>query len=120
MTIDWTKPIEDVNGNPARVLSDDFRSARCSSRVLHTLRIVQVEFEFRSELWYVDDDGSNPGGGKLIRNKRQKVMRWLNLYALAPGVQYFSDLYEAERAGRVTNTTTHNKYLKTILVEWEE
>jgi hypothetical protein len=123
MTVDWTKPIEDVNGNPARVLSDDFRSARCSSHILHTLRIVQVEFEFRSELWYVDDDGSNPGGGELIRNRKVKKKGWVNLYhtPYAP-VKYCcgATVYDTEKTAKDNIQRGHDTYAATIKIEWEE
>jgi hypothetical protein len=119
MTIDWTKPIEDVNGNPARVLSDDFRSARCSSRVLHTLRIVQVEFEFRSELWYVDDDGSNPGGGKLIRNRKTKREGWVNIYRALNGEVALSAVHLTEKEAR-KNAGISANHTATVKIEWEE
>jgi hypothetical protein len=114
MSIDWDKPIETVSGKPAKVVSRDFKSKGRGFDV-----VVQIEEDYESRLCFYLQGGRPVYADPLLRNMTRKVTRWLNLYALAPGVVYFTDLYEAAQAGRDTNSTAHGKYLKTISVEME-
>ncbi len=118
MTVDWTKPIETTEGFPARVISDNYRSARYSGCVL---RVVQVDFKEFSVVWYVDNDDSNPAhGGKLIRNRKTKREGWVNLYRSPEGdIQSGMRTWTSEGAAK--EAAAHRKdHIVTTKFEWEE
>jgi hypothetical protein len=109
--IDWTKPIETTEGFPARVISDNYRTARYSGCVL---RVVQVDFKEYSVVWYVDNDGSHPNAGKLIRNRKTKREGWINIFP----DRWVGPTYESKEAAlRHPNA---KGALDTIKIEWEE
>lgn len=76
--INWTKPIETVNGDPARVLATDLKGrfpiAVATGYNIECVYVLDVNGSIPSE------DNNNP----YVRNKKQKV--WINLYRdeLAP------------------------------------
>ena len=115
MTIDWTKPIESYDGSPARVISDDYRVAGAKDR----LRVVQVDFERRSEVWYVYSSGSNEAGGKVIRNRKVKHEGWVNLHRDYNGTYEGGAVYKSEELARKEGRGLMS-YVATVKLEWEE
>lgn len=85
-SFDWDKPIEDTSGNPAKVISKDFR---ISGRTLH---VVQIDMgSTGSFVRYYCPDGREYHGGVSIypphelRNKKEKREGWVNVYSVGNG-----------------------------------
>ena len=114
MTIDWTKPIETYCGCAVKIISDDYRTVRGC-----VLRVVQVDFKEHSTVWYVDADGSNPGGGKVIRNRKVKKEAWQNLYRQGDATYAGNTLFKTEGEARKIADISAN-HVATLKLEWEE
>lgn len=76
MTIDWTKPIETLDGHPARVLATDLESPR------PVVVAVTTEGRVRETVLLLDSDGSyDPGKPPMVRNvPPASVVRYFNVY----------------------------------------
>ena len=74
---DWTKPIEDMDGNPARVISEDYRT------ISGFFRIVQAELLGTSHLHMVDTKGYHPVfKTQQIRNRKTKHEGWVVIFQI--------------------------------------
>jgi hypothetical protein len=110
--LDWNKPIETIEGCPAKVISEDYMYKG------KPYRIVQMELPGGNSVTHMyREDGESLYGLGMLRNKTRKVTRWLNLYENFAGMCYYLSADDAERVGR--NTHIYGKYLKTISVEVE-
>ena len=109
MTIDWDKPIETYCGHTAKVISDDYRTVDN-----YRLRVVQVDFKSHSTVWYGDSDGSNSGGGKIIRNRKTKREGWVNVYS---DLTVHGKVWETEEKAK---QSALHKTIATAKIEWEE
>jgi hypothetical protein len=111
MTIDWTKPIEDMNGNPARLISEDYKTAKGYAR------LVQIDFGATSLVYPVDARGFHTSfDNQEIRNRKVKKMGWVNIYRSSCGERSIGVLFPTkERAEFVGNGA-----VATIKIEWEE
>lgn len=108
MTIDWTKPIETVEGHPARVLSTDHRY--CGE----TLVVIQIEHPGFSCVGYYHQNGEPEFGSVNIRNRKTKREGWVNVYRACNslGLIYNTEQEAKERASSAV--------IATIKIEWEE
>lgn len=107
MSIDWTKSIETVDGNPARVLSTDHRYGD------RTLVITQTEYSDFSAIGYYHQDGKSELGSVRIRNRKTKREGWINIHRHdRTGEAIYKTKEEAE--GSAVRKIT------TIKIEWEE
>ena len=107
--IDWTKPIEDMEGNPARVISEDYRTTSGFAR------IVQVELRGTSQVHAVDTKGFHTAfRNQQIRNSKTKREGWINIFQ----DQWAGLLHKSEEAAR--GHPNAEGAIATIKVEWEE
>jgi len=106
--IDWTKPIETIDGYPARVISTDYRDG-CL-----TLVVVQAELEKISMILRFLKDGTNMYLGTGIRNRKTKREGWINIFP----DQWVGCSYESEEAAR--RHPNAKGAIATIKIEWEE
>jgi len=117
MTVDWTKPIETIDGYPARVISTDYRDG-CL-----TLVVVQAECGIGSAILRFLKDGTKMYHGTAIRNRKVKKEGWVNLYhtPYAP-VKYYcgGTVYDTEKTAKDNIQRGHDTYATTIKIEWEE
>lgn len=108
MAIDWDKPIETVEGHPARVISTDHRYSG------EALVVVQIEYPGFSCVGYYHQNGEPTFGSVGIRNRKTKRERWMNIYPhqKSGGVMYNTKdkaLFHARP-----------DIIATIKIEWEE
>ena len=117
--IDWTKPIETMEGWPAKVVSRDYKT------VTRTLFLVQIErpFSERTSLsclgWY-QEDGRPWETDRHIRNVPVKREGWMAVYRdkTREGVRDSSPLYDTlEECTKLCGANEVAAYAK---VEWEE
>ena len=105
--IDWTKPIETMEGWPAKVVSRDYKT------VTRTLFLVQIErpFSGRTSLsclgWY-QEDGRPWETERHIRNAPVKREGWVNIYGV------YKTEEDAKRACVDPDRNCHR------FVRWEE
>lgn len=104
--IDWSKPIETVNGHPARMISTDYR---LGSEILVT---IQIEYENGSCTAHYFQNGKPAVGGPAIRNRKVKRERWVNIYPRRVGGHYATKDEARENA--------FPDVITTIKIEWEE
>ena len=107
--IDWNKPIETVDGLPARVISTDYKGYGG----LH-IYVVQIEGRHFSHIGYYKVDGNPHATCDRIRNVRVKRKAWIRLP--------IHDFYKAdtkEECEASINRATSPKY-KAVYCEWEE
>lgn len=111
MTIDWTKPIEDMNGNPARLISEDYKTVKGCAR------LVQIDFGASSRVYPVDARGFHISfDNQEIRNRKVKKKGWVNIYRSSLGEASVGVLFPTEEeAGSIGNGA-----VATIKIEWEE
>ena len=91
-TLDWDKPLQTVDGQDAKLVSDNYRTAEGPQR------LVQVEFSNRSMTYIYDKYGSpiNSSSTDLtLRNKTRKVTKWYNVYTSGPGGVFFNTREDA-------------------------
>jgi hypothetical protein len=115
MTVDWNKPIEDIYGYPARVISDDYRMWN------RKVRVVQIEKGDRSEITTVYETGCDTVfGSKTIRNRKVEHEAWVNLYRSPEGdIQSGMRTWTSEGAAK--EAAAHRKdHIATIKIQWEE
>ena len=107
--IDWTKPIETIDGYPARLLSSDYRFEG------ETFMLVQIEHEHRSTTRVFGKNGTAywPTMGRL-RNRKTKREGWINIF----GGQWVGSLHKSEEAAQ--RHPNAEGAIATIKVEWEE
>jgi hypothetical protein len=107
--IDWTKPIETMEGWKAKVVSTDYKT------ISSTLYLVQMERPSGASIlgWY-REDGRPWETQTLLRNVKVKKEGWLNVF---PN-RWVGTIYESkEVALRHPNA---KGALDTIKIEWEE
>ena len=107
--IDWTKPIETMEGWNAKVVSTDYKT------ISSTLYLVQMERPSGASIlgWY-REDGRPWETQTLLRNVKVKKEGWLNVF---PN-RWVGTIYESkEVALRHPNA---KGALDTIKIEWEE
>ena len=107
MTIDWTKPIETVEGHPARVLSTDHRHHQ------NTLTVIQIEYPGRSSIGFYCQNGEPALGSLRIRNRKTKREGWINVYR----DNYASDIFGSREEALLHS---RSNIIDTIKIEWEE
>ncbi len=115
MTVDWTKPIVDNNGKPARVISEDYRVDG------KKVRLVQVEWNNNSSTKIVGDDGVDLFVARsYVRNRKTKHEGWVNLYRSPEGdIQSGMRTWTSEEAAK--EAAAHRKdHIVTTKFEWEE
>ncbi len=106
MSIDWSKPIETVNGHPARMISTDYR---LGSEILVT---IQIEYNNGSRTAHYHQNGKPAVGGPAIRNRKVKREGWINIY---PNNHTGIIIYPTEEdAGK------SSLKIATVKIEWEE
>lgn len=107
--IDWTKPIETIDGYPARLLSSDYRFEG------ETFMLVQIEHEHRSTTRVFGKNGTAylPSIGR-IRNRKTKREGWINIFP----DQWVGCSYGSEEAAR--RHPNAKGAIATIKIEWEE
>jgi len=111
MTIDWTKPIEDMKGNPARLISEDYKTAKGYAR------LVQIDFDAASRVYPVDVRGFHISfDNQEIRNRKVKKKGWVNIYRSSYGEASVGALYPTEEEARCFG----NGAVARIKIEWEE
>ena len=105
--IDWTKPIETMEGWPAKVVSRDYKT------INSTLFLVQIERPFPGDKrlsclgWY-QEDGRPWETDRLIRNVPVKREGWVNIYAV----------YATEEDAKIACVDFDRNCLR--FVRWEE
>jgi len=105
--IDWDKPIETVEGNPARVISTDHRYSG------ETLAVIQIEHPGFSCVGYYHKNGEPAFGSVNIRNRKTKREGWINIYRDGfTGETIYETKEDAE------NSSTFK--IATIKIKWEE
>lgn len=110
MTIDWTKPIETLEGYPARVISTDYRDGST------TLMVVQVDSENTSFILRFTKDGIRMYHSVNIRNRKTKREGWVNVYRSSRGEVPVGAVYPTKGQAEENNTDA----VATIKIEWEE
>ena len=105
--IDWDKPIETVEGNPARVISTDHRYSG------ETLAVIQIEHPGFSCVGYYHKNGEPAFGSVNIRNRKTKREGWINIYPHETDVGYHKTEREAKESA-------YSNVITTIKIEWEE
>jgi hypothetical protein len=107
--IDWTKPIETIDGYPARVISTDYRDG-CL-----TLVVVQAELEKISIILRFLKDGTKMYHGTGIRNRKTKREEgWVVIFPDRWAGMIWRSKEEAQRHG----DTKHA--IDIVKIEWEE
>ena len=113
--IDWNKPIETLGGNPAKVVSTDFRQA-CGAVFV----AVQIEHNAFSFIGKYDQKGKPDFFSPSIRNVLVKREGWMAVYRdkIREGVRDSSPLYDTlEECMKLCGAKKVAAYAK---VEWEE
>ena len=93
-TLDWGKPLQTMDGQDAKLVSDNYRTLDGPQR------LVQIEFLNRSMSYLYDKYGNtiNSIGLDLkLRNKTRKVTKWYNLYRSGPGGIFHTTREDATR-----------------------
>jgi hypothetical protein len=112
-TLDWGKPLQTMDGQDAKLVSDNFRTHDGPQR------LVQIEFLNRSMSCTYDKYGNPQGCGNLgltLRNKTRKVTKWYNLWVHNPGAQYYYDRLAAVHVGE----RDKSNHVATLSIEIEE
>lgn len=104
--IDWNKPIETVDGLPARVISTDYKGYNGLP-----LCVVQIEGRHFSRIGYYKVDGNPHTTCDYIRNVRVKRKAWIKLA--------IHDFYKGDTKEEIEKYITNDKY-KAVYAEWEE
>lgn len=128
-TINWDEPIEDADGNPARVISKNYREG------LLNLCVVQIDITLMSSvirLYYANGSPWVPVDGGMrytIRNVKKKREGWVNVYHhaadvhkhLFTGRKVFSSKASAENLGgfRAKTDAGNTVYVGAIKIEVE-
>jgi len=101
--IDWTKPIETMEGWKAKIVSTDYKT------ISSTLYLVQIERPSGTSIlgWY-REDGQLWETQTLLRNVKVKREGWVNIYAV------YKTEEEAKRACVDADRNYHR------FVKWEE
>ena len=107
-SINWDKPIETIDGYPARVISTDYRDG-CL-----TLVVVQAELENISMILRFLKDGTKMYHGTGIRNRKTKREGWINIFP----DQWVGCSHESEEAAQ--RHPNAEGAIATIKIEWEE
>jgi len=116
--IDWTKPIEDVNGAPARILLENYRERTTDD--LCNLVLVHYPTHDKAYSVYASDGATVYVDYAQIRNKKVKKSGWVVVYAdprderYTTGVYFNEDDAIREAMRRDTNAVGVAK------IEWEE
>jgi hypothetical protein len=79
MMVDWTKPIETVTGQQARVLVTDLKP-RPYIGMQVCAAVAVLDSEGFENVHPVSLDGKNGSGTPFIRNKPVKREGWINVY----------------------------------------
>lgn len=122
--IDWDKPIETVDGLPARVISTDYKGYNALP-----LYVVQIEGRHFSHIGYYKEDGNPHTTCDRIRNARVKREGWIligppiNGPSLLSRIVVTKHIYpseqEALRAREELQYTT-SVGTKAVFFQWEE
>ena len=107
--IDWTKPIETIDGYPARLLSSDYRFEG------ETFMLVQIEHEHRSTTRVFGKNGTAylPSIGR-IRNRKTKREGWVVIFP----DRWAGMIWESEEAAQRHPDT--KRAIDIVKIEWEE
>lgn len=110
--IDWTKPIETVDGLPARVISTDYKG---NNRL--PLYVVQIEGRHFSHIGYYRVDGNPHTTCDRIRNVRVKREGWVIKFKGKDRLWDFH-IYSSEETAvmNVLAGTVH----EIVRIQWEE
>lgn len=112
--IDWNKPIEDEDGNPARVISRDYRY---ENEILFVVQIERKEDSLVRIYW--QNGYPRFCADSKIRNRKTKREKWIILTELGPSESWFDSAEEAK-------AFSHRFYVrgcaKAVIqrVDWEE
>jgi hypothetical protein len=94
-TLDWSKPWQTMDGQDAKLISDNYRTS-CGLK-----RLVQIEFLNYSTSFLYDQCGtlfnkhSTLSPDLTLRNKTRKVTKWYNLYRSGPGGLFYTTREDA-------------------------
>lgn len=110
--IDWNKPIETVDGLPARVISTDYKGY--NGLPLH---VVQIETRHCSGIGYYKEDGTPHTTCNYIRNVRVKREGWVIKFKGEDRLWDFQ-IYSSEKNAvmYVPAGTVH----EIVRIQWEE
>jgi hypothetical protein len=128
--IDWRKPIEDMNGNPAHPISKTFRHITDRDEPLIVVQVDRLDRGY-SVLYIADQQGriivTQDGkyiapeyrGAPEIRNVKVKKEGWQNIHRNLDGTYEGGMIYKSEvLAGK--GCVDASKHVATIKVQWEE
>ena len=110
--IDWTKPIETVDGLPARVISTDYKGYNGLP-----LCVVQIEGRHFSRIGYYKVDGNPHTTCDCIRNVRVKREGWVIKFKGKDCLWDFQ-IYPSEEiaAKHVPSGTVH----EVVRIKWQQ
>ena len=113
MTIDWNKPIETVEGQPVRVLSQDY--IYCGER----LTVIQYNFSNHSAIGHYHQNGEPTFGSPEIRNRKIKREGWVNVYPtmVEDDGRVITCIHTSEEAAKAIAS---RGVIATVKIEWEE
>ena len=108
--IDWTKPIEDTDGNQCKVISQDYKHGE------ERLNVVQIDRDTFSSVVVVRDDGVVRFGRYVtqIRNRKTKHEGWVVIFPDRWAGMIWRNKEDAQRHG----DTKHA--IDIVKIEWEE
>ena len=106
--IDWNKPIETMAGDPARVISIDFK------RRDEVPVVLQIECANHSVIGHYKQNGEAKYGSPEIRNRKTKREGWINVYSFLNKV---GCIYNTEQEAKESASLA---VAATIKIEWEE
>ena len=106
--IDWGKPIETVCGNPAKVISRDYRTLSHGICI-----VVQIEEAYYSHTASYTLKGDPAFAGPKLRNRKTKREGWINIYDGGLGKSIHSAEATAKAFAKLDVKAT-------IKIEWEE
>lgn len=111
--IDWDKPIETVEGRPARVISTDHRYSG------ETLAVIQIEHPGFSCVGYYHQSGEPAFGSVNIRNRKTKREGWVNVYPtmVEDEGRVITCIYTSEEEAK---TIASKDVIATVKIEWGE
>lgn len=111
-SINWDKPIETEDGFPARLISEDYRADNGE-----TIRIVQIEYHYKSELRTFFHNGKPRYSYEgRIRNRNRKTKRegWVVIFP----DRWAGMIWESEEAAQRHPDT--KRAIDIVKIEWEE
>lgn len=122
--VDFSMPIESVNGNPARVLCTDLRLADRTGIVVATTNIDPFLGLNDESICIVDKYGNNMYSAKqAIRNVekiKSAIFGWVNVYKSDDREPYIGVTVFPSRKAAMDAGQKFGNYVSTSRIEWAE